>query len=182
MTGPGGERADLTAFLAAQRQAVLDIIDGLDETALRRTVLPSGWTPLGLIEHLGGAERFWFQYILTGELSELPWPESSHEDEDEDEDEDAPFTTGHPVDEVLAFYRDTGDAQRAHDPAAHDRGDGAARRPPGRRAGTDRRPHRPGPALAPARRGAQTGRHPPGEPAATLDGLGFQAHPDGLRA
>jgi hypothetical protein len=65
-------------------------------------VLPSGWTPLGLIEHLGRAERFWFQYILTGELSEPPWPPGP-----EDEDEDAPFTSGHPVDEVLAFYRDT---------------------------------------------------------------------------
>lgn len=103
MTGPGAERADLSAFLAAQRQAVLDIVDGLDETALRQTVLPSGWTPLGLIEHLGGAERFWFQYILTGDTSELPWPESGREKEDED----APFTTEHPVDEVLAFYRDT---------------------------------------------------------------------------
>ena len=97
----GAERADLAAFLTAQRQAVLAIVDGLDEDALRRTVLPSGWTPLGLIEHLGHAERFWFQRILTGQVSELPWPASSG-----DEDEDAPFTTEHPADAVLAFYRD----------------------------------------------------------------------------
>jgi uncharacterized damage-inducible protein DinB len=103
MTGPAGERADLSAFLAAQRQAVLAIIDGLDEAALRRAVLPSGWTPLGLVEHLAGAERFWFQYILTGEVSELPWPESGQDEEDED----APFSTEHPVGEVLALYRDT---------------------------------------------------------------------------
>jgi uncharacterized damage-inducible protein DinB len=102
MTGPGTEHADLTAFLAAQRRAVLDIIDGLDEAALRQTVLPSGWTPLGLIEHLGGAERFWFQRTLTGEVSEPPWPDSGQRDEDED----APFTSEHPVQEVLAFYRD----------------------------------------------------------------------------
>jgi hypothetical protein len=124
--GPGGERADLCAFLAAQRQAVLDVIDGLDEAALRRTVLPSGWTPLGLIEHLAGAERFWFQYILTGELSELPWPESGGSDEHDDEDEDAPFTTEHPVDEVLAFYRDT--CARSDAALAAARLDGAPRR------------------------------------------------------
>jgi uncharacterized damage-inducible protein DinB len=100
---PGTERADLTAFLAAQRQAVLAIIDGLDEDVLRRAVLPSGWTPLGLIEHLGHAERFWFQYILTGQLGELPWPESGQQEQDE---EDAPFSTEHPVSAVLAFYRD----------------------------------------------------------------------------
>jgi uncharacterized damage-inducible protein DinB len=109
----GGERNDLSAFLAAQRRAVLDIVDGLDEDALRRTVLPSGWTPLGLIEHLGHAERFWFQYILTGQISELPWPEST------EEADDAPFTTEHPVDAVLAFYRDQcarGDAALAAAP------------------------------------------------------------------
>jgi Protein of unknown function (DUF664) len=98
----GTERADLSAFLAAQRQAVLAIVDGLDEDALRRTVLPSGWTPLGLIEHLGGAERFWFGYILTGQPGEPPWPES----DDDEYDPDAPFVSEHPVDEVLAFYRD----------------------------------------------------------------------------
>ena len=45
---------------------VLAIVDGLDETSLRRPVVPSGWTCLGLLEHLGHAERFWSQAVLTG--------------------------------------------------------------------------------------------------------------------
>jgi hypothetical protein len=45
----------LLDFLAAQREAVLSIVAGLDEEAWHRPVVPSGWTPAGLIEHLGGA-------------------------------------------------------------------------------------------------------------------------------
>ncbi len=89
-TGPGTERAQLSAFLAAQRRVVLAIIDGLDEAALRRAVVPSGWTPLSMIEHLARAERFWFQHVVAGQASELPRP---------------PSETGQ-TDAVLAFYRD----------------------------------------------------------------------------
>lgn len=66
---------------------MLAIVDGLDEDALRTPVVPSGWTPLGLIEHLGFAERYWFQHVATGSAVDLPWPEEPGEDED------APFTT-----------------------------------------------------------------------------------------
>ncbi|MFI9815151.1 mycothiol transferase [Saccharothrix variisporea] len=53
-----GEKEALAAFLAAQRSCVVAILDGLDEAALRTAVLPSGWTPLGVVEHLGHAERY----------------------------------------------------------------------------------------------------------------------------
>ncbi|MFF7335767.1 hypothetical protein ACFZAT_00370 [Streptomyces sp. NPDC008163] len=33
------------------------IVDGLDARALGAALVPSGWTPLGLVEHLGHAER-----------------------------------------------------------------------------------------------------------------------------
>ena len=46
----------LLMFLEAQRASVLAIIDGLDAEALTTAVLPSGWTPLGLVEHLGYAD------------------------------------------------------------------------------------------------------------------------------
>ncbi|GAA0251685.1 DinB family protein [Cryptosporangium japonicum] len=42
------------------------IVAGLDDAALRTAVLPSGWTPLGLIEHLGDAERHWLQDVFAG--------------------------------------------------------------------------------------------------------------------
>jgi hypothetical protein len=51
----------LLDFLAAQRAAVLSIVAGLDEGAWHRSAVPSGWTPAGLVEHLGGAEWHWFQ-------------------------------------------------------------------------------------------------------------------------
>lgn len=92
-------QAPLT-FLDAQRASVLAIVEGLGEDALRTSAVPSGWTPLGLIEHLGFAERYWFQRVATGSAADLPWPD------DPDEDEDAPFTTGRPAAVVFGFYRD----------------------------------------------------------------------------
>jgi hypothetical protein len=47
----------LLSFLDAQRARALEILAGLDERQLATSVLPSGWTPLGMIEHLGHAER-----------------------------------------------------------------------------------------------------------------------------
>jgi uncharacterized damage-inducible protein DinB len=91
----------LQHFLDAQRAAVLAIVAGLDDENLRTPVLPSGWTALGLIEHLGHAERHWFQRVATGSTAALPWPE-----EDNDDDDDAAFASTHPAAQVVAFYRD----------------------------------------------------------------------------
>jgi Protein of unknown function (DUF664) len=85
----------LQHFLDAQRAAVLAIVDGLDDQGLRTPVLPSGWTPLGLIEHLGHAERHWFQQVATGSAAALPWPA-------EDAEADPPRSPA----QVVAFYRD----------------------------------------------------------------------------
>src|SRR4029079_16547774 len=68
------ETAALIWFLDAQRSSVLAIIDGLPEDALRAKVLPSGWTPIGLNEHLGHAERHWVQQVMLGAADDLPWP------------------------------------------------------------------------------------------------------------
>jgi uncharacterized damage-inducible protein DinB len=66
------ERGALLHFLAAQRQAALDILDGLSEADARRSVVPSGWTPLSLAEHLGGVERHWFGLALGGDTAHTP--------------------------------------------------------------------------------------------------------------
>jgi len=72
-----GEKSTLLRFLRAQRESVLAILDGLGEDALTTAVLPSGWTPLGMVEHLGDAERHWFQEIVTGAAAPgEPVPES----------------------------------------------------------------------------------------------------------
>jgi hypothetical protein len=65
---PGTENRTLLAYLNAQREHVLGILEGLDEEALRRPVLPSGWSCLGLLRHLAlDDERFWFRGIVSGE-------------------------------------------------------------------------------------------------------------------
>jgi hypothetical protein len=47
-------------------------MQALDEAALRRSVLPSGWTCLGLVQHLAlDVERFWFRAVVAGEQVEL---------------------------------------------------------------------------------------------------------------
>ncbi len=88
------EKTALLMFLEAQRASVLAIIEGLDVEALTTPLLPSGWTPLGLVEHLGHAERHWFQEILTGSAEPLPWPYG-----------DVPLTTDRRSSEVFEFYR-----------------------------------------------------------------------------
>jgi uncharacterized damage-inducible protein DinB len=66
------ERAALLHWLAAQRRSALAILDGLSEADAARSVVPSGWTPLGMTAHLGGVERHWFGYALGGDAAHTP--------------------------------------------------------------------------------------------------------------
>jgi uncharacterized protein DUF664 len=105
MTSNRNEDAEdqaLLAFLAAQRDAVLSIVAGLDEEAWHRSAVPSGWTPAGLVEHLGGAEWHWFQGVVTGAK-----PEPPPGDEDlPPYDPTAAFVCDLPSAEIIGFYRD----------------------------------------------------------------------------
>lgn len=88
----------IVEFLDAQRSRALAIVADLDAGQLTTPVLPSGWTPLGMIEHLGHAERHWFQEVALGRAAPLPWV-----------DEDGaggPFVTTRDAGTVFAFYRD----------------------------------------------------------------------------
>ena len=60
------ERAALEEYLQAQRDSVVAIVAGLDEEGLNRSVVPSGWSPAGMIMHLAGAERYWCQGLVAG--------------------------------------------------------------------------------------------------------------------
>jgi uncharacterized damage-inducible protein DinB len=65
------ENRVLLSSLSAQRDHVLGILAGLPDEALRRPVLPSGWTCLGLVRHLAiDVERFWFRSIIAGQQVE----------------------------------------------------------------------------------------------------------------
>lgn len=65
------ESKALLSSLNEQRDHVLGILAGLPDEALRRPVLPSGWTCLGLVRHLAiDVERFWFRSIFAGQQVE----------------------------------------------------------------------------------------------------------------
>jgi hypothetical protein len=101
---PTAERDALTFFLAAQRVSVLAIVDGLAEDQLSRVIVPSGWTPASMIEHLGDAERAWFQFVVAGE------PTDANDDEPADvERADWTVSTGFrprlSVAVALSYYR-----------------------------------------------------------------------------
>ncbi len=61
------ETALLQRELDGQRRHVLGILEGLSEDDLRRPVLPSGWSCLGLVQHLAlDVEHFWFWQVAAG--------------------------------------------------------------------------------------------------------------------
>lgn len=62
------ERVALLDWLDDQRQHVLGVLRGPTDDSLRRPVLPSGWTCLGLVRHLAvDIERFWVKGVITGQ-------------------------------------------------------------------------------------------------------------------
>lgn len=96
------ERDRLEYFLDRQRSVVLAIIDGLDEGQLRAPVLPSGWTPIGLVLHLANAEAGWFQRVVLGTEPQTAWDDGI---EDPPYDPYAAFTTGHSTASVIDHYQ-----------------------------------------------------------------------------
>lgn len=73
MTHPvaSNETFDLMSCLTKQREHVLGILENLPEDAMRRSVLPTGWTCAGLVQHLAlDIERFWFRQVMIGEQVE----------------------------------------------------------------------------------------------------------------
>jgi Protein of unknown function (DUF664) len=62
------ETTALLECLTQQREHVLGILEGLPGEALQQAVLPTGWTFLGLVNHLAlDVERFWFREIVADE-------------------------------------------------------------------------------------------------------------------
>ena len=73
-TTPRSSRADtLLAYLDYFRSVVLDKLHGLDDADLRTSRLPSGWTPLELLQHLVFVERRWLVWGFLGGAMADPW-------------------------------------------------------------------------------------------------------------
>jgi uncharacterized damage-inducible protein DinB len=62
----GSERQVLEAFLDFHRQVLASKVDGISEDEARRRLVPSKTTLAGLIKHMTGVERGWFQEVLAG--------------------------------------------------------------------------------------------------------------------
>jgi hypothetical protein len=101
MTIEDDEKAALIHFLDIQRASVRSIVEGMSEEAWHTSVVPSGWTPAGFVEHLGGAEYHWFQQVIAGKVYE-----PSPEEELTPYDPFAAFTSDLSSEEVLQGYRE----------------------------------------------------------------------------
>lgn len=69
----GDPKRLLLDYLDYYRSAVAGKIDGLDESELRSSRLPSSWTPLELVKHLVYMERRWLRWGFMGEPVDEPW-------------------------------------------------------------------------------------------------------------
>ncbi|GGP06020.1 hypothetical protein GCM10012278_27740 [Nonomuraea glycinis] len=92
------ETETLLTYLNNQRRHVHDALAGLSEADLRRPVLPSAWSCLGLVRHLAlDVERFWFRAVVAGDRAVI----------DELGQADDAWQVGHDlsVEAVLSCYR-----------------------------------------------------------------------------
>ncbi|MDQ6688833.1 MAG: DinB family protein [Actinomycetota bacterium] len=97
------DRAALLVALAYQRASVRAIVDGLSEEHWHTSVVPSGWTPAGMVAHLGDAERHWTCGVI---LDDDPGHRFDADFDDKSYDLHAPFVIDWPSEKVLAYYLD----------------------------------------------------------------------------
>jgi uncharacterized damage-inducible protein DinB len=100
-----GEAETLTGFLDFHRATLLWKLDGLDDEQLRRPMVPSGTSLLGMVKHLAYVERWWFQDVWAGRQVSYPWT-------DEDPDADWRVEPSETTKEILELYRGECDRSR----------------------------------------------------------------------
>ena len=103
----GEEKESLQVALERHRDAVLWKLEGLDDEQLRRPMVPSGTSLLGLVKHLAAVEYGWFCDTFGRDAEPLPF-------DDDDPDADLRIEPGETTEDVLAFY---GRARAAADQA-----------------------------------------------------------------
>ena len=97
LAGPPKELVE--GFLDFLRATLLWKLDGLSDEDLRRSLVPSGWSLLGMVKHIAYVERSWFRKVFLGETVTFPWTEA-------DPDADWRIEPGETTAQVLDLYRD----------------------------------------------------------------------------
>ncbi|MET8121566.1 DUF664 domain-containing protein [Micromonospora sp. NPDC005291] len=73
-TAPAGSRTEVfLRYLDYFRESVVAKVSALAEPELRRSRLPSGWTPLELLKHLRHVELRWIEWGFQGRNVAEPW-------------------------------------------------------------------------------------------------------------
>lgn len=98
-------RDQLEAFVDEHRAGLVASLDGLTEDEVRRSLVPSRTTLLGLVKHAIFVERVWFEEAFTGRSrAELGLPEHP--------DESFVLTPEDTIESVRAAYLDACAASR----------------------------------------------------------------------
>ena len=76
-THPRDDRREvLLEYLDFYRAVVRAKVSGLTDEELRTSLVPSGWTPIELVNHLLHVERRWLRGGFEGQALDDPWGES----------------------------------------------------------------------------------------------------------
>ena len=94
----GAEKEVLAGFLDHYRKTLLAICSGVSDDALRRPMVPSGTSLLGLVKHMAWVERGWFQEGVANENVDYPFT-------DDDPDADFRIEPDETTEEILDLYR-----------------------------------------------------------------------------
>jgi uncharacterized damage-inducible protein DinB len=73
-------RGLLLDYLDFYRAVIAAKVDGLDADELSESVVPSGWTPAGLANHLANVERRWLRWGFLAEPVPDPWRDHTEDD------------------------------------------------------------------------------------------------------
>jgi Protein of unknown function (DUF664) len=93
----GAEKESLKVALDRHRDAILWKLEGLSDTDLRKVMVPSGTSLLGLVKHLAAVEYGWFCETFGRETEPLPFDE-------DDPDADLRVEPEETTEDVLGFY------------------------------------------------------------------------------
>jgi uncharacterized damage-inducible protein DinB len=94
----GSEKEVLGGFLDHYRRTLLEICEGLSEDQLRRPMVPSGTSLLGMVKHLAYTERGWFQEAVANERFDYPF-------DTDDPGADFRIEEGESAEDIFDLYR-----------------------------------------------------------------------------